>query len=447
MSVLSKLFADTFHLHVLHANCYETIHLWNPSCNGALIDVIPQGLKFCLKTYGLFYLISGLLKKGDPRKLDYMRLIKDTIRSSIFLTMNMLYLLYLMCWFRQRLGFYTWPTISFIATILASFLAILIENPKRRPMLALYLTNLASETLYRQLVNHGYLKFIKNGESLVFAAGLAMATFFYKKYGEQVGELCRLMKFTHHLDNNAEVFDLRKMPRNARLWINVLRKNFVKHQICEHRHSCLSVAVESGLRNFGYGVAASLALSLLKSIRAPTKILKNVFNIDVLKLPGFFASMPVICHGVECSLNRILGYKTNVTPIVAGASSGVAMMLYPSTSIAMYALWKGFEMIYFKLAEKKLVPKFKHGDILLYALSTGFVLGNIIVEPHAVRKGYITFLKGLTGDKLDLFNRRLFTKFGFDSNRMYVDYIPNLDFRYVTLNPAHYLPLDKPSFK
>uniref|UniRef100_A0AC34FE01 Transmembrane protein 135 N-terminal domain-containing protein n=1 Tax=Panagrolaimus sp. ES5 TaxID=591445 RepID=A0AC34FE01_9BILA len=374
MSVLSKLFANQFHLPILEANCYETIHVWNPSCSGALIDVIPQGLKFCLKTYGLFYLISGLIKKGDPRKLDYVRLIKDIIRSSIFLTMNMLILLYSMCWFRNRLGFFTLPTISFVATIMASFLAILIENPKRRPMLALYLTNLASETLYRQLVNHGYLRFIKNGESIVFAAGLAMSTYFYQRYGEKAGEMCRLMKFTHHLDNNAEVFDLRKMPRNARIWLNILRKNFVKHSVCEHRHSCLSVALESGLRNFGYGFGASLALSLIKSIRTPTK-------------------------GVECSLNRILGRKTNATPIVAGAASGAAMIFYPSTSIAMYALWKGFEMIYFKAADNGFAPKFKHGDILLYALSTGFVLGNVIIEPQAIRKGYLNFLRGLTDNK------------------------------------------------
>ena len=56
-------------------------------------------------------------------------------------------------------------------------------------------------------------------------------------------------------------------------------------------------------------------------------------------------------------------------------------------------------MIYFKLVDEKLAPKFKYGDILLYALSTGFVLGNVIVEPQAVRKGYLTFLRGLTGHK------------------------------------------------
>ena len=100
-------------------------------------------------------------------------------------------------------------------------------------------------------------------------------------------------------------------------------------------------------------------------------------------------------------------------------------------------------MIYFKLVEKGLLPKFKHGAVLLYALSTGFVLGNVIIEPHAVRKGYLNFLRGLTGYKLDLFNRRLFTKFGFDSNYMYENFSPELDLQHVTLNPQLYLPTKK----
>lgn len=101
-------------------------------------------------------------------------------------------------------------------------------------------------------------------------------------------------------------------------------------------------------------------------------------------------------------------------------------------------------MIYFKLVEKGLLPKFKHADIILYALSTGFVLGNVIIEPHAVRKGYLGFLRGLTGNKVDLFNRRLFSRFGFDSNRLYENISPELDIQHVTLNPQLYLPAKRP---
>lgn len=131
---------------------------------------------------------------------------------------------------------------------------------------------------------------------MIFAAGLAMVTHFYQKHGEKGGEMCKLMNFTHHLDSNAEVFDLTKMPSNARLWFNFLRKNYSRHHLCEHRHSCLSVALESGIRNFGYGLGGSIAIALVKSITAPTKILKNIFNTDILKLPSFLATMPVIYH-------------------------------------------------------------------------------------------------------------------------------------------------------
>ncbi|KAE9549793.1 hypothetical protein FO519_007001 [Halicephalobus sp. NKZ332] len=417
MAVLSKFFGKVLGFDVVPTNCYENIHVWNPDCKGSLIDITPGGIMFCLKTYTMFYLVSGIFKKGDPRKLNYKKLAKDVVRSSMMLFMNMFYLLYFICWFNHRLGFMTWPTLSFIPSILASFLAILIENPSRRPMLALYLTNLASETLYRQLVNHGYLRFISNGESLVFAAGLTMLTYFYKKYGEKAGEMMKLMKFTHHLDNEKEVFELKKMHPKARLWLNVLRSSFTKHKLCEHKHSCASIILESGMKNFSYGLAASVALTALKSIRSPSN-LKNIFSLQTLQLPSFLAALPVIYHSVECGLTRLLNKKSDAISVAAGGLSGGAMLFFPSTSIAMYFLWKGFEMIYFKLAEKGWVPRYKYADVLLYALSTGFVLGNVIIEPHAVRKGYLSFLRGLTGNKLDVFNRRLFTRFGFDSNRI-----------------------------
>lgn len=46
--------------------------------------------------------------------------------------------------FRQLLGFSILPTMGLINGFLASWLAILVESPKRRPLLSLYLTNLAS---------------------------------------------------------------------------------------------------------------------------------------------------------------------------------------------------------------------------------------------------------------------------------------------------------------
>lgn len=56
-------------------------------------------------------------------------------------------------------------------------------------------------------------------------------------------------------------------------------------------------------------------------------------------------------------------------------------------------------MGYLEWAAKGYLPLFNHGDTLLYALSTGYVLGNAVIEPQALRKSYYHFLCGLTGNK------------------------------------------------
>lgn len=59
MAVLSKFFAGTLGFKILHAKCYEISHVWNPDCNMAIVDALPAGIRFCLKTYSTFYLVRG----------------------------------------------------------------------------------------------------------------------------------------------------------------------------------------------------------------------------------------------------------------------------------------------------------------------------------------------------------------------------------------------------
>lgn len=63
------------------------------------------------------------------------------------------------------------------------------------------------------------------------------------------------------------------------------------------------------------------------------------------------------------------------------------------------------QILYFKGVDKGWLPYHKHGDVLLYALSTGYVLFVAALEPHALRKGYFDFLDDLTEKKYNiLFN-------------------------------------------
>ncbi|VDK66244.1 unnamed protein product [Onchocerca ochengi] len=181
MGVLSKFLVDILGLRVNKATCYEMMHTWNPNCYGAIVDSLWDGWLFSLKTYIIFYGLTSIFSAKNIRQVHWRKILIDSIRSSFFLTANLIIFLWLSCQLRKMLGFFTVPTLGLMNGIISALLAILIENRRRRPLLALYLTNLASETAYHQLVNHGYLKYIPNGVVIIFGFGLAGLLHLYYK--------------------------------------------------------------------------------------------------------------------------------------------------------------------------------------------------------------------------------------------------------------------------
>ncbi|KAK0396573.1 hypothetical protein QR680_001771 [Steinernema hermaphroditum] len=388
---------------------------------------------------------SALISKRDPRKIKYDTLMKDILRSSLFLTTNLVGYLFWLCRLRQAMGFAIWPTAGFVNGWLSSYFAILLEKQKRRPMLALYLTNLASETLYRQFVNHGYLRTYKHGECVPFAIGLAGFIAMYKKKQLSDG-LARILKFIFALNEQSDTIDTTSLHPLLIKYLTWVRHYFGKHERCEHPHSCPSAALEGTSRNFAIGFGVSSLITILKSIptilRRPSQLPKLLFSFRNLRLPLFLALIPFLYHVTECSLKRTRMSDTAIH-LISGSVSASSMVAYPSVSISMYIFWKLIETVYFKLTEQGRAPIIKHGDIILYTLSTGYVLGNAALEPQAIRKGYWNFLCGLTGQRVRLFNRRLFNAFGFDSQKMFEHFVPNLNPKYVTINPALYLPFKR----
>ncbi|VDO05385.1 unnamed protein product [Haemonchus placei] len=167
MPVFSKL-AYFLGLPTVNTNCYETMHTWQPHCNQAILDCFPNGVWFCLKTYAPFYLVT---KRGDFRKVDWKRYCIDVILLALRYTLNFeLDVLF----FRHVLGFFTPISMGLISSMLGSFFSLLIEKRSRWPALALYLTNLASETLFRQLHNHGYIPKVNKGEVIPFIIGMGL---------------------------------------------------------------------------------------------------------------------------------------------------------------------------------------------------------------------------------------------------------------------------------
>ncbi|VDO22756.1 unnamed protein product [Haemonchus placei] len=237
------------------------------------------------------------------------------------------------------------------------------------------------------------------------------------------------------------------MPKEFRGFLYELRRKYGRTEQCVHQNSCVSTVAESFGYNFTIGLGASVALTLAQNVSAlfsnPSIIREKLFSKSILRIPTFYGLMPLIFHTVRCTLNRLPLSSHKYNNIVAGTASGLAMLAFPNVSIAMYVLWKAFELIFRELVKQGIVRPMPYGDLFLYTVSTAYVLWQIVIEPQAIRKGYLKFLLGLTGNRMSLLNRDLYEHFGYQS-RLLFPYRPTLDTKYVTMNPMLYQPISPP---
>uniref|UniRef100_A0A0K0D0B3 TMEM135_C_rich domain-containing protein n=1 Tax=Angiostrongylus cantonensis TaxID=6313 RepID=A0A0K0D0B3_ANGCA len=416
MPALSKL-AYFLGLPVLNANCYETFHTWSPNCNQAILDALPDGMLFSLKTYAPLYLITALISnQGDFRRIE---------------------------WKRHAIGFFTPITMGLVGGLFGSFLSLLIEKRNRWPSLALYLTNLASETFFRHLSNRGYVRKISKGEVIPFAIGVGLFSYLYS--AEKLDENTRkVFNFVYNATGAKHICLRWPLPEGLRLLLDQLRTKFGRAELCEHRHSCVSVVVESFIGNYATGLGASVILTILRNIlflaSNPMRIMKQLFSRSTLRIPIFFGLMLFVFHGVRCVLTRICVSSHTARNVTAGIASGLAMLAFPNVSIAMYVISKAIEAMYYDLFEQGRIRPIPYGDLLLYTISTAFVLWRIVIEPQAIRKSYFKFILSLTGNRMALLNRDLYKHFGNQSHLLF-PYRPTLNNKYVTINPMLYQPI------
>ncbi|VDN18301.1 unnamed protein product [Gongylonema pulchrum] len=572
MALLSKFLTEKLGLRVHRATCHEMIHTWNASCYGAIADTLRDTSLFAFKTYLLFYSLAGIVSVRDIREIRWRTIIINTLRSASFLTVNVAAFLWLMCRMRLLLGCFTVPTLGLVNGIIASMFAILIENPRRRANLALYLSNL--------LVSHGYLKHLPNGAAIIFGIGIAglfcllrrgkldASTKHSVEYALLLDESCELLphptlckisygvgdalfrlrhmymkhplcqhnysclsriveafcknffkgliwsvcitllnsgfavvrrpfafiflllsfrtlrlplfygslaslcqvvrcgdrylalrqsapaylygiasafamlvysncsvalfvfwKYALLLDESCELLPhptLCKISYGVGDALFRLRHMYMKHPLCQHNYSCLSRIVEAFCKNFFKGLIWSVCITLLNSgfavVRRPFAFIFLLLSFRTLRLPLFYGSLASLCQVVRCG-DRYLALRQSAPAYLYGIASAFAMLVYSNCSVALFVFWKFIEASYFAYCKGLAVP---YGDVLLYALSTGFVAWNATVEPHTLRKAYWKFLVGLTGRRIELLNRRLFDHFGYRSSEKFSNFVPKL---------------------
>lgn len=81
---------------------------------------------------------------------------------------------------RRLLGNFNLLTVSAIPAFLASVFAILIERPSRRILLCLYVSNVATETVWNMLLSRNMVRSVKHGEVAIFSASMALLLAYYK---------------------------------------------------------------------------------------------------------------------------------------------------------------------------------------------------------------------------------------------------------------------------
>lgn len=116
-----------------------------------------------------------------PTLSDLKRTILGILQSSAFLTTSAFTYCLFLCILRKWMGNFNFFTVSYVPAFLSSMCAIVIERPSRRTLLCLYVSNVATETLFRMACSRGLMRPISNGQVLIFGASMSVMLYLFKK--------------------------------------------------------------------------------------------------------------------------------------------------------------------------------------------------------------------------------------------------------------------------
>nr|XP_020495541.1 transmembrane protein 135 [Labrus bergylta] len=460
MAVLSKI----------PHNCYEIGHTWSPSCVQSAVDITRGALEVSFKIYAPLYLIAAVLRR---RKKDYYlkRLLPEILWSTSFLTANGGLYIVFFCILRKLLGgFYTWSA-GFGSALPASYIAILLERKSRRGLLTIYMTNLATETLFRMAVTRGIVTPIKHGEVLLFCITSSLYMYFFRSQDGLKGFAFSALKFiigkeeipTHPVTaenicprpqeraaaieaEDRQVSAERPSSRRKTLvaYVRELLESICKkgprHRCCKHyQDNCISYCVKGFVRMFSVGYLIQCCLKVPSAFRQmfskPSRLPSLFYNKENFQLGAFLGSFVSIYKGASCLLRWVRNIDDELNALIAGFLAGTSMFFYKSTTISMYLFTKLVETMYFKGIEAGRFPYFPHADTVLYAISTAICFQAAVMEVQNLRPTYWKFLLRLTKGRFALMHRQLLDVFGTQASRDFKGFVPKLDPRFTTVLP------------
>ncbi|KAG8008611.1 hypothetical protein GBF38_019849 [Nibea albiflora] len=368
-------------------SCYEIGHTWSPSCVQSAVDVTRGALEVSFKIYAPLYLIAAILRR---RKKDYYlkRLLPEILWSTSFLTANGGLYIVFFCILRKLFGgFYSWSA-GFGSALPASYIAILLERKSRRGLLTIYMTNLATETLFRMAVTRGIVKPIKHGEVLLFCITASLYMFFFRNKDGLKGFAFSALKF---------IIGKEEIPTHS---VTAEHTSTRAHE----RTAAIETQDSQGfVRMFSVGYLIQCCLKVPSAFRQmfskPSRLPSLFYNKENFQLGAFLGSFVSIYKGTSCLLRWVRNIDDELHALIAGFLAGLSMFFYKSTTISMY--------LFTKLVEA-------------------------VMEVQNLRPTYWKFLLRLTKGRFALMNRQLLDVFGTQASRDFKGFVPKLDPRFVT---------------
>lgn len=431
MAVFSKY-------NVLDTSCKAYVHPWSDSCTAASLDLLLPCLKESFRIYLIAYSVALIMRKKVPSKDEIKQTILGIIRSCIFLTSHGIGYSAVLCFLRRILGNFNFLTVSFLPSFLSSIISILIERPSRRGLLSLYVTNVASETLFKMLVSRNLIKPIRYGEVLVFSSSIAYLLYFFKGRGLPRDPIYSLLRFLvgpydehgfckeeklsypptrQFLTDDLDFFTKLSIKLNYKFKEIIHKiKILSSHPSCPHPFSCLYYILQGSSKTFAVGLVLQLALKIIMNLKKLYKRPSNLKNIvlqkDILRLGATFASFTALFRGVACLLRRCKGSDSDLIAIPAGFIAGLAFYLSRDTTIALYFMWKTFQISYNLGVEKGYFVEVPYASVFFHAFSTAILFHVAIVEPQNLRPSYWKFLQSMSNGRVAQMDRKCIDAFG-----------------------------------
>ncbi|KAG5327629.1 TM135 protein, partial [Pseudoatta argentina] len=435
--------------------CRDYVHPWTESCVSATTGLGLHCLQESLRIYTTVYIIAFLMRKKRPTKEDVKKTMLGILQSTAFLSWSAFSYSMWICLLRQALGRFYIPTVSFLPSFLSSLSAIVIERASRRTLLCLYVSNVATETLFKMGLWRKYYSPISRGEVYIFAVSVAVLLYFFRSKTnkqDQVYKIFRMIigryeeteylkKKDSHLETSSRniATDSAKNDRSihrssARHKFSILWKSFEAYKYiinslkaqskdasCPHPYSCAHYILADSARMFSYGVCGQIAFKLIlqfKRLLQKPKLLKTtIFQRDNLNLAIFLGGFVGLYKLVSCTLRRTFHKDSHIYAIPAGLIASVTFIAYPNTTIALYIMWKTLQLLWNDAVENEKVPEIKWFASLLYCFSTAVLFHAAIVEPQNLRSSYWRFLYTVSGGRIAVMSRLPMNVFGLETHK------------------------------